>query len=226
MNPTPQTLPTPSRNPLLAAAALLGWFALALQLGLSIRMTTADGRSVMAGIWIYLGFFTILTNALVAIALSAQALGLDDRIGRFFRRPGVTTAIAASIAIVMLTYNLLLRQLWQPQGWNLVADVLLHDVMPAVFLLFWWFVVPKETLRLRQLGAWLCYPLGYLAYALIRGAINRWYPYPFVDVNALGYPRVLINACGVAIAFIVAALSLLGLARWQLRRSARARRQT
>jgi hypothetical protein len=215
MNPSPQPLLTPSRSPLIAAAALLGWFALALQLWLSIRMTVADGRSVTTAIWIYLGFFTILTNLLVAMALSAQALGMDDRLGRFFRSTGVTTAIAANIAVVMLTYNLLLRQLWRPKAWNLIADVLLHDVMPAAFLLFWWFVVPKADLRLRQLGRWLLYPLGYLVYALIRGAINRWYPYPFIDVNALGYSRVLVNAVGVAFAFAVVALLLLALAKLQ-----------
>ena len=219
MNPSLPSLPTPSRSPAIAAAALLGWFALALQLWLSIRMTVADGRSVTTAIWIYLGFFTILTNLLVATALSAQALGMDDRLGRFFRNPGVITAIAANIAVVTLTYNLLLRQLWQPKGWSFVADVLLHDVMPAIFLLFWWFVVPKADLRLRQLGRWLLYPLGYLVYALIRGAITRWYPYPFIDVNALGYARVLTNAVGVALAFVTVALLLLALAKLQRRRS-------
>jgi hypothetical protein len=219
MNPSLPSLPTPSRSPAIAAAALLGWFALALQLWLSIRMTVADGRSVTTAIWIYLGFFTILTNLLVATALSAQALGMDDRLGRFFRSPGVSTAIAANIAVVTLTYNLLLRQLWQPKGWSFVADVLLHDAMPAIFLLFWWFVVPKADLRLRQLGRWLLYPLGYLVYALIRGAITRWYPYPFIDVNALGYARVLTNAVGVALAFVTVALLLLALAKLQPRRS-------
>jgi hypothetical protein len=210
-----------ARSPLIAAAALLGWFALALRLWLSIRMSTADGQSVITAIWIFLGFFTILTNLLMAIALSANALGMDDRFGRFFRRPGVITAIAANIALVMLTYNLLLQHLWEPKGWILVADLLVHDVMPVLFLLFWWFAVPKDTLRLRQLGGWLSYPLGYLLYALIRGAITRWYPYPFLDVNALGYPRVLLNAGGVAVVFIVMALLLLGLAQLQRRGSKR-----
>lgn len=219
VNPSP--LPTPSssspQNPLMAAAALLGWFALALQLWLSIRLTTADGRSVLAAVWIYLGYFTITTNLLAAMALSARALGQDDGFGRFFRRPGVVTAIAVSIAVVGLAYNLLLRQLWQPQGWSLIADVLLHDVMPLVFLLVWWFAVSKQDLHWRQIGRWLLYPLGYLIYALIRGAITRWYPYPFIDVNALGYPRVLLDSALVGVALIMVAVLLLTLARVQSR---------
>jgi hypothetical protein len=210
-----------SQHPLIAAAALLGWFALALQLWLSIRMTTADGRSAWAALWLYLGFFTITTNLLAAMALSARALGYDNAFGRYFRRPGVVTAIAVSIAVVGLAYNLLLRQLWQPEGWNLVADVLLHDAMPVVFLLFWWFAVPKQELHWRQIGRWLLYPLGYLIYALIRGAITRWYPYPFIDVNTLGYPRVLLDSALVGVALVVVALLLLGLARLQLRHARR-----
>jgi hypothetical protein len=217
MKPSSSPLPTSPRHPLIAAAALLGWFALALQLWLSIRLTVADGRSVTTALWIYLGFFTILTNMLVSMALSAEALGMDGPLGRFFRRPGVTTAIAANIALVALTYNLLLRQLWRPQGWNLVADALLHDVMPAVFLLFWWLAVPKQNLRTRQLGGWLLYPLGYLVYALVRGAIDHWYPYPFIDVGMLGYRRVLINAAGVALIFAIVASLLLALAKLQRR---------
>jgi hypothetical protein len=216
----------PSHHPLVATAALLGWFALALQLWLSMRLTIGDGRGAMVGIWAWLGYFTVLTNLLVAMALNAQALDLDDRLDRFFRRPGVATAIAANIAVVSITYNLLLRQLWQPQGWQWLADILLHDVMPALFLLFWWFVVRKDTLRVRQLGAWLLYPLGYLGYVLIRGAFNRWYPYPFVDVSALGYGRVVVNAVGVAVAFVAIALLLLALARIQLRHSERASKRT
>jgi hypothetical protein len=42
----------------------------------------------------------------------------------------------------------LLRHLWHPQGWQFIADELLHDVMPLLFLGYWWFCVPKGTLRL------------------------------------------------------------------------------
>lgn len=217
MNPSTPALPTRSPDPLVAAAALLGWFALALQLWLSIRLGAVDGRSAWSSTWIYLGYFTILTNLLVATALSVHALGQDDRFGQFFRHPGVLTAIAMNIVIVSLTYNVLLRQLWQPTGWTLTADVLLHDVMPVLFLLFWWLTVPKQNLQLRQLGRWMLYPLSYLIYALVRGAFSRWYPYPFIDARALGYARVLLNALFVALAFLMVALLLLALSKFQQR---------
>ncbi|HEV2681422.1 MAG TPA: Pr6Pr family membrane protein, partial [Rhodanobacter sp.] len=197
----------PNRYRLFATmAALLGWLALALQLLLSIRLSIANGQGALAGVWTYLGFFTILTNVLAALALTATAHGPHGAFSRFFTRPDVHTAIAMSIAIVAAIYNLLLRQLWQPQGWQIVADNTLHVVMPVLFLLYWWLAVPKAGLRWPQVIVWQLYPAAYFAYALIRGAVNHWYPYPFLDVSTLGYLRVLINACVVLLAFVVVAL--------------------
>jgi hypothetical protein len=202
-------------------AALLGWLALALQLLLSIQLTIANGQGALAGVWTYVGYFTILTNVLAALALTAAARGSHGAISRFFTRPDVHTAIAMSIAIVAAIYNLLLRQLWQPQGWQIVADNTLHVVMPVLFLLYWWLAVPKAGLRWPQVIVWQLYPAAYFAYALIRGAMNHWYPYPFLDVATLGYLRVLINACVVLLVFVVVALLLVALARWQVRRSSK-----
>jgi hypothetical protein len=208
-------------RPFAATAALLGWLALALQLLLSIQLTIANGQGALTGIWIYFGYFTILTNVLAALALTAAAHGPRGAFGRFFTRPGVHTAIAMSIAIVAAIYNVMLRQLWQPQGWQIVADNILHVVMPALFLLYWWLAVPKATLRWPQVMVWQLYPAAYFAYLLVRGAVNHWYPYPFLDVGKLGYLRVLVDACAVLLAFVVVALLLVALARWEVRRSSK-----
>ncbi|WP_233171772.1 Pr6Pr family membrane protein [Dyella sp. ASV21] len=198
--------------------AALGTFGLALQLWFSIRMTLDKGGTVLGGVWLYLGFYTILTNILVTKVLSAAAIGPRNAMLRFYLRPGVQTAIAMSIAIVSLIYNLMLRQLWHPEGWLLLADVIVHDVMPLLYLLYWWLAVPKGGLRWSQVLVWQSYPAGYFLYVLLRGAVDGWYPYPFLDVRALGYLQVLMDALGVLVAFVAVALVLLALARWQARR--------
>ncbi len=201
-----------------AVAALLGWLTLALQLTLSIQLTMANGGSAMAGLWRWLDYFTITTNLLVAAALTAAALGSRSAIVYFFGRPGVHTMIATSIAVVALVYNLILRQLWHPQGLSRLTDESLHVVMPALFLLYWWLAVPKQTLRVAHIGSWLLYPAGYLAYSLVRGAFDGRYPYPFLAVSKLGYVGVAINGMAIGAVFLLIALMLLALARWQLRR--------
>ncbi|BFI94729.1 MAG: hypothetical protein RSP_02390 [Rhodanobacter sp.] len=206
-----------------AVAALLGWLTLALQLVLTIQTSIANGQDGWSGVWVYLGYFTILTNGLVALVLTAEACRWRGAVGRFLVRADVQAATAMNIVIVALVYNLMLRQLWQPHGWRAVADNLLHVAMPALFLLHWWRAVPKATLRWPQAFAWQGYPAAYFVYVLLRGAVDGRYPYPFVNVASLGYLRVLGNACVMLLAFVVVALVLIALGRWQALRSAQAR---
>jgi hypothetical protein len=69
--------------------------------------------------------------------------------------------------------------------------------------------------------AWLAYPLVWFAYTLIRGASVDWYPYPFVDVAAHGYGRVLVNGIAMAVAMGLGALALAWLGNRRLARSGR-----
>lgn len=193
-----------------ATAALIGWGTLILQLLLMLRVTVADGRGVSVGIINYFGYFTILTNILAALTLSAPLLLPNASLGRFFSRPGVITAVAASIAMVGAVYSLLLRQVWNPQGWQLVADEALHDVIPVLFLIYWWFAVPKGAVRRTDIPRWCAYPVGYLLYVLVRGALLGNYPYHFIDVGALGYGRVLVNSVVLVLGFTLIGLILVG----------------
>ena len=52
---------------------------------------------------------------------------------------------AAYIAIVGIIYRLLLRQLWNPQGMQWVADVILHDVIPVGYVLYWLLFAPGRN---------------------------------------------------------------------------------
>ncbi len=205
-------------RPLAAFAALLGGFGLALQLWFSVRLSLDHGGTAWQGVWVYLGYFTILTNGLVVGVLTAASFDTRSALPRFLQRPGVQTAAAMSIVIVSAVYNLMLRQLWNPSGWMLVADMIVHDIMPPLYLLYWWLAVPKGSLGWSQVIAWQSYPAGYFAYVLLRGAVNGWYPYPFLDVTSLGYLQVLIDAVAVLVAFVVVALLLVALGRWQARR--------
>ncbi|WP_434580657.1 Pr6Pr family membrane protein [Pseudomonas sp. Z5-35] len=194
-------------------AALLGWFALTLQLCLILVSRWQGGKSLLGGVDIFFSYFTVLTNILVALVLSYAATSGDSALRRFFLNPKVQGGVAASIVLVGLAYNLLLRHVWDPQGWQWVADELLHDVMPVVFMLYWWFCVPKAPLQWRDIGPWLLYPLAYFIYALVRGAIVDSYPYPFIEVNTLGLTQVLINAVMVLVGFVLVSLVVVALDR-------------
>ena len=183
-----------------AALSLLAGTALSLQLGLSLRLVHAQGGTAIDALVIFLGYFTILSNLFVALTAGAVALAPDSRLASPMLRGCAVTAIV----VVGLGYHLLLRQIWDPQGWQWVADNLLHYAVPIVALAHWLWFPPQVRLPKRAPLLWALYPVAYLAYALVRGEWIDAYPYPFIDVPSLGYPRVFANAAGLMLVFLAA----------------------
>ena len=194
-----------------AAAALAGWVGLAIQQYLIFYSRWESGASLMGGLINFFSFFTVLTNTLAAVVLSYALVKRPSAAQRFFLAPAVSSGIAVSIVVVGVAYNLLLRHLWQPEGFQFIADELLHDVMPVLFALYWWRCVPKGQLRLTHIGLWVIYPLVYFGYALLRGDLLGQYQYPFIDVSTLGYPQVFVNAGGILTGFVLIALLVVGM---------------
>ncbi|KQW09448.1 MULTISPECIES: Pr6Pr family membrane protein [Pseudomonas] len=194
-------------------AAMLAWLALFLQLYLILISRWQSGKSLIGGVDIFFSYFTVLTNILVAVVLTYAASTGDWPLRRFFLRPSVQGGVAAAIVLVGLAYNLLLRHTWNPQGLQWVADELLHDVMPVVFVIYWWFCVPKGTLHWSNVWPWMIYPLVYFIYVLIRGRWVGSYPYPFLEADRLGYPQTLGNALMVLLGFMVVSLVVVAVDR-------------
>ena len=195
---------------LLAVAA---WFGVLLQLWLSIRLALGDGKPAISGVIAYFGYFTVLTNIFVALVCTAGSLRQHSP-GRLslYRLPIVGCSTAA-ILVVGIGYHTLLREIWAPQGAQRIADVVLHYVVPAGALLNWLVYRYDDRVVWWAPLSWCWYPLVYFVYVMVRGEILSSYPYPFIDVRALGYTRSLINAVGFLIGFVVLGLVLLGLSR-------------
>lgn len=186
---------------------------------MSITTALATGIPVSTAIVNYFSYFTILTNLLVAVVLTLSLR--RSSLGDFASRSAVQTATAAYIAIVGIVFSLLLRNLWDTQGLQKVANILLHDLIPTLYLLYWMTWGCKSRLRFSNALAWLAYPLLYLAYSLIRGSIIGRYPYPFVDVVQLGYARVGLNSLLLVLAFVGLSLLFIAVGRWMTRDSSR-----
>lgn len=203
--------PRPPRTTLALAAA--AWFGVLLQFVLLMQDAAAGKFSFGHALLLYFGFFTILTNLLAALALTLPWLASATRLGRFLGRPGVQTAVAASLGLVGLVYHLVLRSLWHPQGWVLVADVTMHYVVPIGFVLHWWWHVPTASLHVRRIPAWSSYPLAYAAYALVRGELTGLWPYPFIDAAALGYAAVARNTAVLLVLYATLCVVLVAVGR-------------
>lgn len=196
--------------------ALVAVASLATQVMVAFDNLHLLGGTRGVAIWRLLGFFTILTNLLIALTMTMRATGRWPR-GWPDERHALGT-LAVSITLVGTVYHAVLAKLWNPVGLHWWSDQGLHTAVPMLFDLYWLIFAPKSGLRWPDAGRWMFYPSLYAAYALARGALDGWYPYPFIDVDQLGYPAVLANVAGLAFAVGLGASVLIGYARWRERR--------
>lgn len=201
---------------LAALGALAGLVGLVLQYAL---MVGADGASPIEATWRFFAYFTILTNCLVTLILASAALrpGADGALNA----PRIELMGLTSILFVCAVYNILLAPRWEPQGWQLAADILLHQVTPIVFALYW-VARPHGRLGWRDGLFSAAWPVAYAGYGLTRGAFDGFYPYFFMDPSAAPLTQVALNLAGLTAAFVVGALLVVTADAALGRRAARA----
>ena len=204
-----------------AALAVLGWTALVLQAWISVNRHIALGNGAAYGVMMYTGYFTILTNAFCAMVATALALGPKASANwRWWRQPDKVTAAAVSILLVGVVYHLLLRQIHHPIGLEYACNLALHYLVPPLFVLLWWLVVPRGALLWRDAAVAFAFPAAYAVYVFARGEMAGVYPYPFFDVAKIGYGAALRNAAGLSVAFIIVGFGFVALKRSAPRRDA------
>ena len=162
-------------------------------------------QPLLGKLWFMAGFFCILTN--LAIAGHMLAVTRGWRIGAS-RAAGLLVAIV----VVFLTWHALLAGLWQPQGLAWWANQGLHAAVPLATLGWWLAFAPKDVTR-RDLPYWLIFPALYCLYAMIRGGMTGFWPYPFLDVDQLGTARVSLNIAGMLALVAVVGAGVLALTR-------------
>ncbi len=194
-------------------AAGVAWFGILLQCRLSLNLAAASGKTTVQGLSTFLGFFTVLTNILVCVALTVPLLARTSAPGRFFARPGVIAGVAVNIAFVAISYHFLLRHVWNPQGVQRLADVTLHYVVPVLFVIYWFVYSRTGSLGWRYPFLWSLYPMTYFIGALLVGEFLGTYPYHFIDVSVIGYRQATLNGVGLLFGFVLLGLLFIAIDR-------------
>ncbi|WP_425040111.1 Pr6Pr family membrane protein [Primorskyibacter sp. S187A] len=179
---------------------------------LRIQLNMATGNSFPEALWVIYRFFTVWTNTAIGVValLIACARPVSDN---------VQSALLLAIGAVSIVYHVLLAHLVSYEGVERFVDVMLHSVVPLGWLAFWVVFTPKARLRFRAIPWWLLYPLVYCVYALVRGAFDGVYPYPFLNVEKLGLGGVAINVLGLLIVFSIGAAAIVVVGRLLAHRS-------
>lgn len=180
--------------------AVVTWAALVLQLVLVIAGGTVldetNPPALGTRLVRFVSYFTVLSNIIVALTTTTLSAG-QDRYPRWWRVLRLNGVVC--IAVTGLVHWFLLRPLLDLSGADWLADKLLHVVVPLLAVVGWGAFGPRRRADAGLLLPSLAFPIGWLAYTLVRGAVVDWYPYPFLDVSLHGYPRALLSCAGVAV---------------------------
>jgi hypothetical protein len=141
---------------------VVAWLGPAIQYGLMVHdetLASAAYKSIE-----FFSYFTILSNLLGAIALTAPLSHPTSKLATWAEASGTRVAIATYLTITAVVYHLLLASQWNPKGLGLVSDTILHTITPAAFVLDWlmrggegqarWIAALKAMAFPALFGAW------------------------------------------------------------------------
>lgn len=182
-----------------AAGAVL--FQLVLVVQGSAVLVETDPPSLAERLGRFVCYFTIQANVLVAVATVplARDAAYDAPGWRVLR-----TASVVGITITGIVHFVLLRPLLDLTGADLVADRLLHVVVPALAFVGWLIFGPRPRTGPREVGLALLWPVAWLAFTFVVLAATGWVPYPFLDPREDGgWPAVALACVGVTVLFLL-----------------------
>jgi hypothetical protein len=175
-----------------AGSALLVLFAILVQITTGLGDGSFDPTRFFA-------FFTILSNlfgAIVFLWLAARWRSTGTRTTDLLRgASAVYLTVTFFVVIALLSgADLQLAVPW--------VDFVLHKLFPVIVVVDWIIDPPVTRLTFRQALVWLAYPLIWTAFTVIRGALDGWYPYPFLNPANGGYSSVVVVSAAIFVGFI------------------------
>lgn len=145
----------------------------------------------------FCSYLTIWSNVAATVIVGTLVLdpARDGRVWRAFRLFSTVVLFGGGIV-----HFVLLRPILELHGADLLADKLLHVVVPILVVIGWVVFGPRHRVGLEDLWRFMAITVVWFAYTLVRGGFVDWYPYPFLDVNEHGYGAVLGTGVGVGVA--------------------------
>ena len=184
---------TVSRNTFLISYklffALLGFSSIIIEMAVTMERGTFKAEN-------FFSYFTIETNILVVIMLLMSAVAIAA--GKNGKLDLFRSATTVYILVVGIGFSALLSGL---EGVKLTAvpwdNVVLHYIIPVAVFADFMTDRPRRKLPFKKALLWLLFPIVYAIYALVRGGLTGWYPYPFLNPDVSGARSVVTTIVGL-----------------------------
>lgn len=154
----------------------------------------------------YYSFFTVLSNIMLALSCLILTFkpNCSNLLFNVIRLNGLV-----GVLITMIVYNLMLRGIHRPPTVLLqFANESLHVVIPLLGLISWLIYGPFYRMQLKVIVYAFLTLLTYGVYIFMRGYYTNLYPYPFINVNRVGYENAFIAVIAIAVLFVCLVLLL------------------
>ena len=209
---------------------MLPWRSVALVFRVVFAGVTVWGLALLTGIdrgefhaTSFL-FFTGLSNlAVLGWAVASVIVTVRDIRTSGWRGASTPSARASgyflmSIIVTMLIYLVLLTPTVPPENLFSTQDTLVHVAVPVFMIVEWALFTPKGRQRWYDPLLWALPPYAYLAWAFTHAALGgdfsgRAYPYPFMDIDAIGWDGFFMYLLVLTVGLEVVAFAIFGVDR-------------
>jgi hypothetical protein len=149
-------------------------------------------------------YFTIESNLLV-LATAVMLVLSPDRDGRLWRVLRLDALLG--IVITGLVFGLVLAPLVHPTGLGAWVNAGFHYFSPWWTLAGWLLFGPRPRIGWPTVAWAFAWPVAWIGYTFIHGAVTGWYPYPFLNAQTHGYAVAVRNTAVVLVAGSVIVLA-------------------
>ncbi len=154
----------------------------------------------------YFAYFTIESAMIMSVVLLVGGWMALTRPTDTVLYTTVRVSIVAYAVVMAVVYNVLLRGI-PDEGYVVVPwpGEIMHVWIPIVIVLDWLLSPGRPRLGWSALRVVVIFPLAWVAFTLVRGALTGWVPYPFFEFST-GFVSIAGYILGIA-AFIVGVAS-------------------
>lgn len=163
------------------------------------------GESLGTNLVRLFSFFTIQSNIFVLGTSIALFLNIrrDGKVWRVLRFDALLGIIITGLVFETILAPLAFSYM---RGWAVVATIGFHYISPWATLIGWLLFGPRPRTTWTTTAWAFVWPLLWLVYTFVHGAITGWYPYPFLDVATIGFADSVRNSAVVLVIGIVIAV--------------------
>lgn len=157
----------------------------------------------------YFVFFSIDSSILAGVVALVGAFVLFSKQEESERLMTIRMVATVSMVIVGVVYHALLGDsAIDPRDvgyeWPRIPNLIIHSWAPIAVVIDYLLSYKGALPRLRQALWVIVYPLVWLAFSVIRGLLDGWWPYWFINPNSeIGVTGMLMYILLIAFAFVL-----------------------